>query len=347
MKKSNKKPSISRRQTLKTGVAVAAALATPAILRAKETHQYILATASTGGTYYPVGVALSTLTRLRLTEKTGIEVNAINSAGSGENAYLLQRNEAQFAIMQSVFVHFASTGSGALSRMTPQKDLRSISMLWSNAEHPIIRNEFVDTGTISDFAAMNGRIVSLGRLNSGTIGSNRVLLSNLGYNFDADFEKVSLSYNATADAFMNHQIDGAIIAGGIPVSAVTRLMASAGGGVTLLSSTDEQVAAGNRGTNLWNRFVIPANTYPGQDRDFKTMATSNQLTCRKDVPDENVYQITKAMYENLPFLRAIHGATNEMNVEGAIAGLGVPLHAGALRYYKEAGLDIPAHLDVN
>ncbi|MEM5529737.1 TAXI family TRAP transporter solute-binding subunit [Gammaproteobacteria bacterium AS21] len=349
MKSKNNKSMETCRNLLRAGVVTVLSLVliTPTTLTAKESQEYILATASTGGTFYPVGVALATLTQVRLTPTTGIRLNAINSAGSGENVYMLKRNEAQFAIMQSVFGHFARTGTGALSAIEPQKDLRAISMLWRNVEHPVVRSKFVNTGTISDFSKMEGRTVSLGRPNSGTIGSNTVMLNNLGYDLDEDFKNASLSYNATTDAFMNNQVDGAIFGGGIPIGSVTRLMASAGDGVSLLSYTDEQVAAADNGMNIWNRFVIPAGTYPGQDSDYNTIATPNLLVVRKDVSDEHVYQIVKTMYENLPFLRSIHGATSAMNLESAITGLSVPLHAGALRYYREAGLDIPAHLDVD
>lgn len=334
----------SRRAFIAGASATVAGLAAPAIARAKDAADYILATASTGGTFYPVGVAVATLTQVRLTPQTGIRLNAINSAGSGENVYMLKRNEAQFAIMQSVFGHFAKTGTGALEGLEPQRALRAVSMLWRNVEHPIVRNSLTETGTMADFQSVKGRAASLGRPNSGTIGSNTVMLTNLGYDFDKDFDLASLSYNATVDAFMNNQIDGAIIGGGIPVGAVTRLMASAEDSVTLLSYTDEEIAAADGGLGIWTRYEIPAGTYPGQDTTHGTMATPNLLTCRRDVPDEHVYNIVKTMYENLPFLRSIHGATKEMDLSGAVAGSTLPIHPGALRYYQEAGLDVPASL---
>ncbi|HKK96622.1 MAG TPA: TAXI family TRAP transporter solute-binding subunit, partial [Marivita sp.] len=74
------------------------------------------------------------------------------------------------------------------------------------------------------------------------------------------------------------------------------------------------------------------------------IAQPNFLATSADLPEEHVYQITKAMYENLPFLQAIHPATKAMSIEAAIAGLPVPLHPGAQRYYEEVGLDIPERL---
>ena len=68
------------------------------------------------------------------------------------------------------------------------------------------------------------------------------------------------------------------------------------------------------------------------------------MATHADLPEENVYQITKAIYENLPFLQAIHPATRAMAIERAIAGLPLPLHPGAARYYTEIGIEIPARL---
>ncbi|MEL6683440.1 MAG: TAXI family TRAP transporter solute-binding subunit, partial [Pseudomonadota bacterium] len=108
--------------------------------------------------------------------------------------------------------------------------------------------------------------------------------------------------------------------------------------------TDEQLAQADGGRDLWTRFIIPAGTYPGQDADLNTIAQPNFLATHADLPEENVYQITKTIYENLPFLQAIHPATKAMALEQAIAGLPVPLHPGAARYYQEQGIEIPARL---
>src|SRR6056297_4198217 len=91
---------------------VAAGLALSAPAKAQDGGSYILATASTGGTYYPVGVAIATLTKVRLEPSTGIGMNAISSAGSGENVRLIREGEAQFGILQGLFGYYARTGTG-------------------------------------------------------------------------------------------------------------------------------------------------------------------------------------------------------------------------------------------
>ena len=118
-------------------------------------------------------------------------------------------------------------------------------------------------------------------------------------------------------------------------------MAAAGDSVTLLSFTEEQMATADGGRDLWTPYTIPAGTYPGQDADVQTIAQPNFLATSADISEEHVYELTKAIYENLEFLQAIHPATKAMAIERAIAGLPLPLHPGAQRYYEEVGIEIP------
>ena len=131
---------------------------------------------------------------------------------------------------------------------------------------------------------------------------------------------------------------------GTPTGAVTRAMAAMGDKITLLSFTEEQAAKADGGLGLWTPFKIAAGTYPGQDKDIMTIAQPNFLAVRADVDEDAVYQITKTVYENLPFLNSIHKATTAMSLDGALAGLPMPLHPGALRYYQEVGIEVPQNL---
>jgi len=324
-------------------LSVAAGIAAPRAT-AQEAADYILATASTGGTYYPVGVALATLVKVKLQPDHDIGMSAINSAGSGENVRLLREDEAQFGILQGLFGYYAATGTGPLEEAGPQENLRAVSMLWQNVEHFIVDSDHAETGTVSDLAALTGQSMALGRQNSGTIGSNAALMSGLGLDIYEDFDLVFAGYGPSAEALQNGQVAGISTPAGVPVGAVSQLFATAGDGVTLLDVTDAQMAEMDGGRELWTRYTIPAGTYPGQEEDAQTIAQPNFLATNADVSEDNVYLITKTIYENLPFLQAIHPATKAMAVEKAIAGLPLPLHPGAQRYYEEVGLDIPDRL---
>ena len=189
--------------------------------------------------------------------------------------------------------------------------------------------------------------MAMGKKNSGTIGSNTVLLGNLGVDIDKDYKLVYVGYGPSADALQNGQVAGMGTPAGVPVSAVTKAMANMGDGIVVLDLTDEQMKKADGGMGLWTRFLIPAGTYPGQTKDIKTIAQPNFLAVRADVDEDAVYQITKTVYENLAFLNAIHGATKAMAIEKAIAGLPMPLHPGAAKYYTEVGIKVPARLIPN
>jgi TRAP transporter TAXI family solute receptor len=304
---------------------------------------YLLATASTGGTYYPVGVALSTLVKVKLQPTQKINLSAINSAGSGENVKLMRDNETQFAILQGLYGSYAWKGTGPLEKVGRQKNLRAVTMLWQNVEHFTIRSEHAETGTVQDVKTLSG-VAGFGKKTSGSLGSSRAIFAHLGVDIDKQFQLFYGGYGALADAMQDGKADLIGTPAGVPVGAVTKLLAARGKDVTLLSFTPAQAKQADGGLGLWTPYLIPANTYPSQDKGVHTIAQPNFLAVRSDVPGEDVYLITKTIYENLGFLRAIHKATKAMALDKAIAGLPMPLHPGAARYFKEAGLEIPARL---
>lgn len=305
-------------------------------------NDYVLNTASTGGTYHPVGTAIATLSKVKLLPSEKFSLTAVNSAGSGANVQALAAGTAQFAILQGLFGSYAATGTGPVSE--PQTNMRSVSMLWQNVEQFILSNDLVTGGTVSDMMAAKGKTIAMGKENSGTLGSNEVLMSGLGVDFANDFEFVYAGYGPSVDAMSNGQVVAAGIPSGPPTSAVTKLMSTNGGKFTLLSVTEDEAAKMDGGRNLWTPYTIEAGTYPGQTEAVTTIAQPNFLAVNGDVDENHVYLLTKTLYENLPFLQAIHPATKAMSVEAAMAGLPVPLHPGAARYYKEVGFEIPARL---
>lgn len=302
---------------------------------------YVLNTASTGGTYHPVGTAISTLSKIKLLPTQDFSLTAVNSAGSGANVQALSAGTADFAILQGLYGSYAVTGTGPISE--PQTNLRSVTMLWQNVEQFVVPIDKASTGTVSDLKSLTGMPVGMGKENSGTMGSNKVLLSGLGLKLE-DFTLVYAGYGPTVDALANGQAVAAGIPSGPPTGAITKLMASNEGKFTILDVTEEEAAAMDDGRNLWVPYTIAAGTYPGQEKEVHTIAQPNFLAVNASVNEEHVYMLTKTMFENLPFLQSIHPATKAMALEKAMAGLPAPLHPGAARYYTEMGLDIPENL---
>ena len=309
---------------------------------AQDAKDYVLNTASTGGTYHPVGTAISTLSKIKLLPSEGFSLTAVNSAGSGANVQAMGAGTADFSILQGLFGSYAAKGTGPITE--PQTNLRSITMLWQNVEQFVIPTDKVTSGTASDMIALKGMGAGMGSQNSGTIGSNSVLMEGLGINIETDYELMYGGYGPTTDAMANGQVMVAGIPAGPPTGAITQLMASNEGKFTVLDITAEELAQMDGGRDLWVPYKIAAGTYPGQDKDINTIAQPNFLAVNADVDENHVYMLTKTMFENLGFLQAIHPATKEMTIETALGGLPLPLHPGAARYFTEMGLTIPERL---
>jgi hypothetical protein len=310
-----------------------------------QARPYVLTTATTGGTFYPVGVAIATITHAQLSTSQGISLTAISSAGSLENLKLLRDNQAQFAILQGPFGAWSWTGEGPVS--TPQTHLRSVSALWKNVEHFVLLSELTEQKNMSDLSRLDGQRYVLGARNSGAEQTGRFILDTLGIDYEEKFNLAYMGYGPTSNAIQDGNIVGMNIPAGAPVSAITRAYAMLGDRMTLLNWTQESLDKLNNQYPLWDWYDFPPGTYPNQEELVRTIASPNVLVTREDIPSNVVYNITKVIWENLATLQEIHGATNDMRQEIAINGLGAPLHEGALRYYREIGLEIPKRLLLN
>ncbi len=305
-----------------------------------ERRTYVLTTGTTGGTFYPVGVALSTIVSARRDEN--FSLTAISSAGSMENIKLLRDNQAQFGLILGVFAAWAWQGEGPIG--TPQTHLRAVGATWPNVEHFVLHSNLVNSGTLDDLAAIDGERFVLGMRNSGAEQTGAYILDALGIDFRNRFNLAYMGYGAVPGAIQDGNIVGMNVPAGAPVAAITQSHAQMRDSIRILNFTQRHLDAINRELPLWNFYDLPAGTYPYQQQDITTAYSPNVLVTREDVPAEIVYQLTKLMWESLPTLREIHSATREMMLERALAGIVLPLHPGALRYYEEAGLEIGVEL---
>ena len=303
---------------------------------------YILTTATTGGTYYPVGVALATIAHAQLSESKGISLTAISSAGSLENVKLLRDNQAQFALLQGPFGAWSWTGEGPVSK--PQTHVRSVSAMWQNVEHFVLLSELASTGGIMDLDNLDGDRFVLGARNSGAEQTGRFILDTLGIDYEAKFNLAYMGYGPTTSAIQDGNIVGMNIPAGAPVSSITQAYALMGDRIRILNWDQETLDKLNAKYPLWGWYDFPPGTYPNQTELIRTIGSPNVLVTRIDIPEDVVYEITKVIWENLATLQEIHGATKDMRLEIAIEGLGAPLHPGAIRYYREIGLEIPDRL---
>jgi len=303
---------------------------------------YILTTATVGGAYYPIGVAMATISKSKLQPEHNISLSAISSAGSLENLKLLRDNEAQFAILQGVFGAWAWSGEGPVRN--PQTGMRSVAALWLNVEHFVLLTSLVIDGTLSDLGTLQGERFVMGARNSGAEQSGRFILETLGIDFEDGMTMAYMGYEGAASAMQDGNVVGMNVPAGAPTSAITQAFAQMGERITLLNFSAEELARLNSRYNLWDVYEFQPGIYPNQNTLVRTIASPNVLVVRDDIPEEVVYQVTKMIWENLGTMQDIHAATRDMQLEIALRGLAAPLHPGALRYYRERGLDIPPHL---
>ena len=171
-------------------------------------RSYILGTGSTGGMFHPMGVALSTLVKLKLLPSLDVDLTAINTEGSYKNVELMHQGDVQFAILSALAGYEAKEGVGRFADSGLGEDLRAITTLWFSTDHIIVRKDSVQSGTIKDLANLRGQSMSFGRQNSGTLLSNRALLEPLGLQVDRDFTLAELNYSESAQAFVGGEISG-------------------------------------------------------------------------------------------------------------------------------------------
>lgn len=330
---------------IKSIAAVALSLSMAGGGHAQDTRDFLISTAGTGGSFYPVGVGVATLVKLKLGTRPEDKINmsAITSQGSFDNVNILTDKRADMAIIQSLMADFGYHGTGNFEG-EPRENLRAVSALMFNTNQFITYNENAPTGTIGDILDLEGKKVVLGATNSGGLLEYRLFIQKLGApKGEGFFDESYMGFRQRAEALINGNLDGINLTSGIPNSSATLAMSSLEGKVKLLGFTEEQLEKVTTGT-VWGPFTIPANTYPGQPEDVQTVAQPNLLVSGAHVPDDVVYEITKTIYENTPFLQSVHGSLKDLKPENALKGITIPLHPGAIKYYEEIGVTVPDHL---
>ncbi|MGI9417523.1 MAG: TAXI family TRAP transporter solute-binding subunit [Geminicoccaceae bacterium] len=298
-----------------------------------------------GGTpAFSAGVGLSSLIKFELLPRERIDLQAVESPGAIDNLRMLRSGRAELAILPSTIGHAARLGIGSFAGDPPMTGLRAIATLWRDALHLVVREEDVATGTIDDLSRLKDRSLFLGDASSGMADASRLLLADLGMDADDSFKLATIADGNGIAAMIDGEVD-AFSATARPPEAMFDMVfkgASPGEGSTsglrLLDVTESQMARANGNHWLWTPYVIAADTYPGQTDDVWTIGLSNLLVVRADVDPDVVHAMTKSIFENLSYLKRIDPLMADLSLETALAGMAMPLHPGALRYYEEAGL---------
>ncbi|MFZ5824836.1 MAG: TAXI family TRAP transporter solute-binding subunit [Bacillota bacterium] len=292
-----------------------------------------VATATTAGVYYPLGNAFAVMWSDKV---PGVKASAQATAGTVENVKLLGRKEAEVAFAQNGVIFYAVTGTGSFAQQGKQSFLRGVTHLYPNVMHIVVRKD----ANVKSVADLKGKKFVPGANGSATELNSREILSlaNIDYRERKDITVDYLDYGQAADAVKNRQAAGAMIAGGLPTAAVIDMFTS--GDVELLSLSDAEIEALGKKYPWYFKHVIPKGTYKGQEQDVVTVAVANILVTREDMPEDVIYNLTKALYDNHAQLVQAHKAAADMKLVDGLKGITgvVELHPGAAKFFKEKGV---------
>ena len=284
-------------------------------------------TGGQAGVYYPLGVALSQIYGKAIPDaKATVQA----TKASVENLNLLQAGRGEIAFTLGDSLSDAWKGIEDAGFKTKLDKLRTVAAIYPNYIQIVAS---ADSG-IKTMADLKGKRISVGAPRSGTELNARAVLKAAGLDYK-DFSKVEyLSFAESVELMKNRQLDVTLQSAGLGVASIRDLATAIK--IVVVPIPAEVVA--KVGDPAYTTGTIPANTYTGQTEDVPTATIKNFLVTHDGVPADTVYLMTKSMFDNLDTLVAAHSAAKAINRAETAKGAPVPLHPGAERYYREAGL---------
>ena len=286
-------------------------------------------TGGEAGTYYGFGSVLAQ----KVSDVTSTNVTAITSGGSAANIDAIDIGDAQLGFSQSDVLAYAYAGERTFEEIGAIDSFSIVAPLYMEQVQIVTLNP--DIKTVAD---LKGKAVSIGAAGSGVYFNAIDVLGAYGLTED-DIKPTYQSFGDSAEALQDGQIDAAFVVAGAPTTAITSLAASKS--VYLVSLDDEHIDALIEASPFYSKAVIPADTY-GMPEDATTVAVSAVVIASNDVADVDVYNFLCGVYENLDDLAKVHDKANELSLEFASSFVGVPYHAGAVQYFADKGIEVPA-----
>jgi TRAP transporter TAXI family solute receptor len=283
-------------------------------------------TGGTSGVYYPIGVGLSQIYSDGIPgSKTSVQA----TKASVENLNLLQAGRGELALALGDSVADAKNGVEDAGFKAPLTKLRALGGAYPNYIQIVASKE----SGIKTLADLKGKTISVGAPKSGTELNARAIFKAAGLTYE-DMGKVQyLPFAESVELIKNRQLDATLQSSGLGMAAIRDL--SSVMPLNYIAIPPDVVT--KIGNPAYQSAMIPANTYDGQTEAVPTVAITNILVTRADLPDDVVYAMTKLLFDNLTRLGNSHSAAKDINLEAAAKNLPIALHPGAERYYKEKG----------
>ncbi len=313
---------------MKKIIAIVLCLAMALTLAACGGVKMTMGTGGTTGTYYGYGNVLGQYIK----NFAGTEVVVVSTDGSKANIQGIDAGDYQLGTVQSDVMAYAWEGTRSFEKDGAVDSFRVVAGLYAEAVQLITMDP-----EIKSVADLKGKSVSIGAPGSGVYFNAVDVLAAAGLS-EADINPQYQSFGDSTDALKDGKIDAAFIVAGAPTPAITELCTT---NAAYLVPIDGDVAANMmEACPFYTTYTIPAETYPGQTEDVTTVTVKATLIVSADAAEDTVYNLTKAIFDNVAAITAENVKGAELSIENATSGMTAPFHAGAAKYFAEQGVEV-------
>lgn len=292
------------------------------------TSTFTMGTGGTAGTYYGYGGILGN----QIKTSTGITVNVVSTDGSKANIIGIDAGNYQLGTVQSDVMSYAWAGTRSFEKEGAMDSFRVIGGLYAEAVQLVTMNP-----DIKSVADLKGKKVSIGAAGSGVYFNAVDILGAAGLT-ENDIVPQYQSFADSADALKDGKIDAAFIVAGAPTPAIQELCTTS---KAYLVPIDGAVAEKlMKDSPFYTTYKIPAKTYNGQESDVTTVTVKATLIVSASASEDDVYNITKAIFDNIDAVTSAHAKGAELSIENATTGFTVPFHSGAAKYFAEKNVTV-------
>ncbi len=289
-----------------------------------------LATASPGGVYYVYGEELARI----LTEKLGVTVNPLPTQGPVHNVKLVEDGGAQLGMITMGVGLQGWNGTGDWNNGKRLRTMRALFPMYDTPFQAVVLRR----SGITTVAQLDKKRLGVGP-RAGTGGTYiPPILKILGISAESTYG----SFDDMVTELVAGRHDAFVTLTGAPMPAIRE--AEAKEPITFISLSPEQIDAIRKAMPEFSPSKITAGTYRALDKDYVTFGVYNFAIGRADLPDDLVYQLVKAVFENQPRLLKAHSTASETLPQNVDKNTFLPFHPGAVRYYREIGISVPDSL---
>ncbi len=278
------------------------------------------------GTYYAYGGTLAQ----HVTGSTDVSITAVTSNGSKANIEDMTAGDIQLAFVQSDVMSYAYAGTNLFENKV--EGFSTVAAMYMEQVQIVTLDPAIQT-----VADLKGKAVSIGATGSGVYFNAMDILGAYGMT-EADITPVYQDFGNSVESLQDGKIDAAFIVAGAPTNAVSTLATT--NDVHLVSLDQEHIDALIKTSPYYSPNTIAASVYE-TDNDATTVAIAAVIIAADSVSEDDVYAMTKAIFDNLDTLSGSHAKAKEASLEFASSITDVPYHAGAAKYFAEKGMEVP------